>query len=135
VPIAPTTAEMPPLRRAGFEVTAWDGSRWQLVGVFGSTEEAKAEAKAVLPRRHAVRVSEEQFSEQDGTFKTRIIFSEQREGGVPPPGTAKPRRKPEVRLGSRRAEAAESGQATLALYLGGAALAVSLLSLVVTLAR
>ena len=125
-------------RSAGYEVTAWDGSRWQLVGVFDTVDEAKYEARIVLPRRQAVRVAEEQFSEVDGTFRTRIIFSEQREGAPPPPArAAKPPPKAEVKLRAVKPPPAPDayGRATTALYLGAASLAVSLLGLAVAILR
>lgn len=123
-------------RRAGFEVTAWDGVRWQLVGIYHSAEEAKFHAKALLPRRHAVRVSEETFSENDGTFSARIIFSERREGAYVAAQPTRRKPKPDAMLGGATASAeSTSNTATLALYLAAASTAIALLSLFVALIR
>lgn len=81
----------PPLhRRAGFEVAGWDGLRWILDGVFETSTEAAAEARHVLARRLGVKVTEEVFNEAEGIFKSRIIFTEYRDGVMkserkPPP--------------------------------------------------
>ena len=75
----------PPLhRRAGFEVAGWDGLRWILEGVFDTAAEATGEAKHVLGRRLGVKVTEEVFSDNDGVFKSRVVFTEYRDGVLKP---------------------------------------------------
>jgi hypothetical protein len=79
----------PPLhRRAGFEVAGWDGLRWVLEGVFDTGAEAAGEARHVLGRRLGVKVTEEVFNQSEGVFKSRVVFTEYRDGVL------KPERKP-----------------------------------------
>src|SRR5947209_3083316 len=75
----------PPLhRRAGFEVAGWDGLRWVLEGVFDTSAEAAGAAKQVLARRLGVKITEEAFSDAEGIFKSRILFTEYRDGVTKP---------------------------------------------------
>ena len=73
----------PPLhQRAGFEVAGWNGLRWVLEGVFDTSAEAMAEAKHVLGRRLGVKVTEEIFNDPEGIFKSRVVFTEYRDGAL-----------------------------------------------------
>jgi hypothetical protein len=92
-------------RRAGYEVAGWDGVRWVLEGVFESGPEAAYQAKQVLARRLGVRVTQEVFSEADGVFKSRVLFTEFRDPSAkatapaaapapPPPAAAAPPARP-----------------------------------------
>jgi hypothetical protein len=121
----------PPHRRAGFEVAGWDGLRWVLEGVFDTGAEAAGTAKQVLGRRLGVKITEETFSDAEGVFKSRILFTEYRNGVV------KPERKPAAvavvapRLRRKRFLA---GTDTV-LYVAISALVISIMSMVLSILR
>jgi hypothetical protein len=74
-----TESNTPASNRSGFEVASWDGARWLVEGIYETGAEAASEAKALLSRRPGVRVTQEVFNAQDGTFKSRVVFSEFRD--------------------------------------------------------
>ena len=74
----------PPYRRSGFEVASWDGARWTLEGIYDSAPDASHEARHLLGKRLGVKVTEEVFAEDEGVFKSRIIFTEYRDGAARP---------------------------------------------------
>jgi hypothetical protein len=121
----------PPHRRAGFEVAGWDGLRWVLEGVFDTGAEAAGAAKQVLGRRLGVKITEETFSDAEGVFKSRILFTEYREGVV------KPERKPAavaVVAPRPRRKRFLAGTDTV-LYVAISALAISIMSMVLSILR
>lgn len=124
----------PPLhRRAGFEVAGWDGLRWVLEGVFETSAEAAGEAKHVLGRRLGVKITEEAFSDAEGVFKSRVLFTEYRDGVI------KPERKPVAPVApvaaprSRRKRYLASTDQVL--YVAISALVVSIMSMVLSIIR
>ncbi len=119
-------------RRGSFEVAGWDGARWILEGVFESGVEAATEAKAVIQRRLGVKVTEEVFNADEGTFKSRIVFTEYRQD---PPQKADPKKKPEPAPKKRVGQAGAAGSEGVALYISVASLSVSILALFFSLLR
>jgi len=121
----------PPLNRAGFEVAGWDGLRWVLEGIFDTGAEAAEAAKDVLGRRLGVKVTEEAFSDAEGVFKSRVVFTEYRDG------LSKPERKPAgqaVVPPRPRRKRVLAGTDTV-LYVAISALAISIVSMVFSIAR
>ncbi len=122
----------PPLhRRAGFEVAGWDGLRWILEGIFDTGAEAAEAAKDVLGRRLGVKVTEEAFSDAEGVFKSRVVFTEYRDG------LSKPERKPAgpaVVPPRPRRKRGLAGIDTV-LYVAISALVISIVSMVFSIAR
>jgi hypothetical protein len=123
----------PPLhRRAGFEVAGWDGLRWVLEGVFDTSAEAAGAAKQVLGRRLGVKITEEAFSDAEGIFKSRVLFTEYRDG-------VKPERKPApapVAIVAPRARRKRYLAGTdSVLYIAISALVISILSMVLSIIR
>jgi hypothetical protein len=112
-----------------FELASWDGMRWQLEGIFESNAEASAEAKQLLGRRQAVKVTEEYFNEKDGLFKSRVVLTEYRDGARPV--RSRPRQPPPAqrRVVQVVPPAAKSTSNDLSFYFSCIALVVSLASL------
>jgi hypothetical protein len=124
----------PPLhRRAGFEVAGWDGLRWVLEGVFDTSAEAAGAAKQVLARRLGVKITEEAFSDAEGIFKSRILFTEYRDGVTKPErkSAAPPVVAPPPRPRRKRYLAGTDG----VLYVAISALVISILSMVFSVLR
>jgi hypothetical protein len=125
--------DLPLDRRAGFEVAGWDGLRWVLEGVFETSAEAAVAAKQVLARRLGVKITEEAFSEAEGVFKSRILFTEYRDGVV------KPQRKPAApaivapRPHPRRKRFLAGTDSVL--YVAISALVISIMSMVFSILR
>jgi hypothetical protein len=123
----------PPLhRRAGFEVAGWDGLRWILEGVFDTSTEAAGAAKQVLGRRLGVKVTEEAFSDAEGIFRSRILFTEYRDGVMKP--ERKPAAPPVVVAPRPRRKRYLAGTDGV-LYVAISALAISIISMVLSLIR
>jgi hypothetical protein len=117
-------------RRAGFEVAGWDGRRWIVEGVFDTGSDAAGTAKHVLGRRLGVQVIEEAFSDQEGAFKRRVVFTEYRDG-------ARPGHEPAATVG---VAPRPPGKRPLAgtddvLYVAISALVVSIVSLLFSIVR
>lgn len=125
-----------PRRRTGFEVSGWDGTRWIMEGIFETAVEAASEAKLLLGRRLGVKVTEEVFSDSAGTYKSRVVYTEYREGAVRPqkrsnePAAGAP---PAKQGNTRGATRALSGD--VALLASVTALAISVAALLLSLMR
>lgn len=121
----------PSKRRAALEVAGWDGSRWVVEGVFDSGTEAAGASKHVLERHLGVKVTEDSLSDRDGTVKSRVVFTEYRDG-VP-----KPDRHPAaagVVVPQPRGKQFLAGTDGV-LHVAISALVVSIISLIFSLAR
>ena len=127
-----TTVTPSATRRAGFEVAGWDGARWILEGIYESGPEAATQAKAVLGRRLGVKVTQEVFNAAEGTFKSRVVFTEFR--GDPPKSE---RRKPAGAPPSQRGRSTRDlmGGNDAALYVAISSLVVSIAAMLFSLAR
>ena len=124
--------DLPPHRRAGFEVEGWDGLRWVLEGVFETSAEAAGEAKLVLGRRLGVKITEEAFSDAEGVFKSRVLFTEYRDGAM------KPERKPALPAAPAAPRARRKRYVASTddvLYVAISALVVSIMSMVLSIIR
>jgi hypothetical protein len=119
-------------RRSGFEVAGWDGARWILEGIYDSGVEAASQAKVVMGRRLGVKVTQEVFNDTDGTFRSRVVFTEFR--GDPPKSDK--RRAPEPPPRPRSQSPAELlGGNNAPLYIAISALIISILAMLFSLAR
>ena len=127
----------PPLRRGGYDVAGWDGARWVPQGTFDSGAEAAAKAQLVLAEQQGVRVSQDVFDEDEGVFKSRVIFTEYRDAAAPErPAAAPPAARPADPAPRRRAGLAPRAPADrTAVVIASAALAVAILTLILTLLR
>jgi hypothetical protein len=124
---------LPPLhRRAGFEVAGWDGLRWVLEGVFDTGAEAAGEARHVLGRRLGVKVTEEVFNPSEGIFKSRVVFTEYRDGVLKP--ERKPAPEPPVVVPRARRRRLLAGADTV-LYVAISSLVVSITALFFAIVR
>jgi hypothetical protein len=121
----------PTYRRSGFEVASWDGTRWTLEGIFDSGPEAAQEARLLLVKRLGVKVTEEVFAEEEGVFKSRIVFTEYRDGAPRPQG--KPAAAP-VRPRPRRVVIQAAGNDN-SMMVAITALAISVASLLLAMMR
>ncbi len=121
----------PAQRRAGFEVTGWDGTRWLAEGVYDNGRAAATQAKEVLARRLGVRITQEVFSPSEGLFKSRVIFTEFR--GDPPKSASRPaREKPPVHQST--VGALLTGRNTT-LYVAISSLIISIMALIFSIMR
>ena len=125
--------DLPPHRRAGFEVEGWDGLRWVLEGVFETSAEAAGEAKLVLGRRLGVKITEEAFSDAEGVFKSRVLFTEYRDGVMKPERKPAPPASAVIAPRARRKRFVASTDDVL--YVAISALVVSIMSMVLSIIR
>jgi hypothetical protein len=119
-------------RRPGFEVAGWDGARWILEGVYDSGIEAASQAKSVIARRLGVKVTQEVFNDTDGTFRSRVVFTEFR--GDPPKSEKRRPPEPPPRPKERTARDLLGGN-DAALYVAISALVISIIAMLFSLAR
>jgi hypothetical protein len=120
----------PPDRRAALEVAGWDGSRWVVEGVFDTGAEAAGASKHVLRRRLGVKVTEDSYNDREGIFKSRVVFTEYRDG-VP-----KPDRRPAAAIVTPQARSKQFPAGTdSVLYVAISALVISIIAMLFSIAR
>ena len=118
-------------RRAALEVAGWDGSRWVVEGVFDTGAEAAGASKHVLKRHLGVKVTEDSLSDRDGTVKSRVVFTEYRDG-VPKPGP--PPAAPAIAAPKPHGKQLLAGTDGV-LHVAISALVVSIIALIFSVAR